>query len=134
MKNEITQKELKQEAIERMKLLKLKTEIIEAFIKEDTIYVSEIGEDLQKASEEDINFIKQYEKEKNTKIYHIIKQKTEMKDIVIFLFVDSISKDWENEKRDIELGYNCAIVYTKKKEIRGIGHIFTGGKITRIVV
>ena len=84
MEDEITKKELKQESIERMKLLKLKNEIIEDFTKEDIIYVSNIGGDLQRTDEEDINFIKQYEETRNVKIYHVIKQKTESKEISIF--------------------------------------------------
>ena len=134
MEDEITKKELKQESIERMKLLKLKNEIIEDFTKEDIIYVSNIGGDLQRADEEDINFIKQYEETRNVKIYHVIKQKTESKEISIFLFVDTNCRCWRDEKRDIKLGYSCAIIYTKSKEIKEIGHTFEDGKINRIVV
>ena len=79
-------------------------------------------------------YIKQYENSKNVKIYHVIKQKTESKDISIFLYVNSNSKNWENEKRDIKLGYDCAIVYTKEEQIREIGIVNKKGKIARIVI
>ena len=116
--------ELKQECIERMKILKLDEHIIEKFIKENTIYLSDIGGKLEKVNTNELKYIKQYENSKNVKIYHVIKQKTESKD----------SKNWENEKRDIKLGYDCAIVYTKEEQIREIGIVNKKGKIARIVI
>lgn len=126
--------ELKQECIERMKILKLDEHIIEKFIKENTIYLSDIGGKLEKVNTNELKYIKQYENSKNVKIYHVIKQKTESKDISIFLYVNSNSKNWENEKRDIKLGYDCAIVYTKEEQIREIGIVNKKGKIARIVI
>lgn len=126
--------ELKQECIERMKILKLDERIIEEFTKENTIYISNIGGKLEKVNTYELKYIKQYENSKNVIIFHVIKQKSESKDISIFLYVDSNSRDWKNEKRDIKLGYDCAIVYTKAKQIREIGIVPTKGKITRVII
>ena len=132
--NQITLKELKEECINRMKILKLKDNIIESFRNENTIYVSHIKDKIEKATEEDMSLIKEYEIKKNIKIYHIIKQKTESKHISIFLYVDANSNDWNNERRDIRLGYDCGIVYTKTKEIKEVGILSAEGSITRIYI
>lgn len=129
-----TAEEVKQEAIERMKLLKLNKQIINEFEKLDKIYVSEIKGNLQKANDEQLEMVKEYEEKKQVRIYHIIHQKTESKDISFFLYVDPNSKEWKAEKRDIELGYECALCFKQTKEIRELGIKVKDGKVNTIVV
>lgn len=125
---------VKQEALERMKILKLNKKVIDEFKTQDIIYVSEIQGDLQKANNEQMLMVKEYEQKKQVKIYHIIHQKTESKDISIFLYVDINSKEWKAEKRDMELGYDCALCFRQIKEIRELGIKVKEGKVNTIVM
>ncbi len=124
---------MKQEAIERMKILKLKQDVIENFSKQDIIYTSEIQGDLLKANDEQLQLIKQFELKKNVKIYHIIHQKTESRDILFFLYVSEKEQEWENEKRDLKLAFDCAIVLKKETEIKEIGIKIKDGKVNVVV-
>ena len=53
--------ELKNEAIKRMKILQLKDEIIKEFKDTDTLYISNLGEALEIADDEQMQFVKDIE-------------------------------------------------------------------------
>ena len=55
---------LKNEAIERMKILQLKDEIIKEFKDTDTLYVSNLGGTLKVADDEQMKFVKEIEQTK----------------------------------------------------------------------
>ena len=57
--------ELKNEAIKRMKILQLKDEIIKEFKDTDTLYVSNLGQTLEIADDEQMQFVKDIEQTKN---------------------------------------------------------------------
>ncbi len=124
---------MKQESIERMKILKLKQDVIEDFSKEDIIYISEVQGDLLKANDEQLQLIKQFELKKNVKVYHIIHQETESRDILFFLYVSEKEQDWKDERRDLTLGFDCVIVLKKETEIKEIGIKIKDGKVNVVV-
>ena len=113
-------KQMKLEAIERMKILKLNKQAINDFITNNTIYVSNIKGSLQKANEEQMKLVKQYEEERQIKIYHIVHHKTYSKDILYLQYVDNIREHWRVEKRDIDLGFDDVICYKISNELREI--------------
>lgn len=109
------------EAVERMKILKLDKQVISDFETQDIIYVSNIKGKLQKADDEQMELVKQFEEDKQIKIYHIIHQKTSSKDIVYFQYVSNNQNQWKLEKRDLDLGFDGVLCYKITKEIREIG-------------
>lgn len=108
---------MKLEAIERIKILKLNKQVINDFIANDTIYVSNIKGSLQKANEEQMKLVKQYEEERQIKIYHIIHHKKYSKDSLYLQYVDNVKEHWKIEKRDIDLGFDDVICCRMSKEL-----------------
>lgn len=126
--------ELKQECMERMRLLELDKQAIEDFKNSNIIYVSQIQGKLLKANDEQIKLIKEIEQKRNIKIYHIIHKKEENTEILCFQFVGNNKHEWRLEKRDIMLGYDGIVLYYTEKGTRYIG-IKTGErKILEVVI
>ena len=123
----------KDEAIGRMKILKLDKKIIDEYSESETIYVSENQGQVVKANEEQMKILREYEEMRNVKIYHIIRVQTNCKDILYFLYVGNNNQNWNAEKRDNELGFAEALCYKKTKEFREIGLRIRNGKVNVVV-
>lgn len=126
--------ELKQECMERMRLLELNKQVVEDFKNNDIIYVSQIQGKLLKANDEQIKLIKELEQERNIKIYHIIYKKEESTEILCFQYVGNNKHEWVAEKSDIMLGYDGIVFYYIEKGTREIGVKVENGKILEIVI
>lgn len=124
--------ELKNEAIKRMKILQLKDEIIKEFKDTDTLYISNLGEALEIADDEQIQFVKDIEQTKNILVYHLIHRTTQYQDTTYYLFVDNNKKEWIAEKKDLENQFKLALCYTKVKSFNEIGMWIKDGKVTDI--
>ena len=124
--------DLKNEAIERMKILQLKDEIIKEFKDTDTLYVSNLGGTLKVADDEQMKFVKEIEQTKNMLIYHLIHRITRHQDTTYCLFVDINKKDWKAEKKDLENKFTLALCYTKVKSFNEIGVWHYDGRIIHI--
>ena len=124
--------ELKNEAIKRMKILQLKDEIIKEFKDTDTLYISNLGEALEIADDEQMQFVKDIEQTKNILVYHLIHRTTQYQDTTYYLFVDNNKKQWKAEKKDLEKQYTLALCYTKVKSFNEIGMWVKDGKVTDI--
>ena len=124
--------ELKNEAIKRMKILQLKDEIIKEFKDTDTLYISNLGEALEIADDEQMQFVKDIEQTKNILVYHLIHRTTQYQDTTYYLFVDNNKKEWKAEKKDLENQFTLALCYTKVKSFNEIGMWIKDGKVTDI--
>lgn len=124
--------ELKNEAIERMKILQLKDEIIKEFKDTDTLYVSNLGGTLEVADYEQMKFVKEIEQTKNLIVYHLIHRITRHQDTTYCLFVDINKKGWKAEKKDLENQFALVLCYTKVKSFNEIGVWHNAGRITHI--
>ena len=102
--------ELKQECIERLKILGLDSKIINEKEKEEKVYISVIDGDILEATQYDyaLNLIKSFEKNWNVKIYHVISIERKMRDTVHVLCVSKDKSKWKAEKEDLKNGYTQA--------------------------
>lgn len=103
----------KKEAIERLKILHEKYELLEnvitEFEKEDTLYYSEYKNKVFSAvlywvsNREDLTeLVKKVEEEKGILVYHAILTPTIFGTFFSMLYVSKNKKEWENEKTDLK--------------------------------
>ena len=129
---EVTIKELKDEAIKRMELLKLKRVAIQAFKDINTVYVSNLSGNLTITNIEQKELIEELEEDKNILIYHLIHQTTQNRDVLYCLFVDSNKENWKADKEDLVKQFAVTICCTKIKSINEIGVWVDDGQIKEI--
>lgn len=131
----------KQEAVRRMKTLKLSSSVIKDFEKEDVVYYSErqnrvFDGILYWISNED-NFVKivsDFEKEFNALVYHAQLSHTEFGDLLALLYVSSHQSEWESDLYDLMTGEAIAYVVNveyNEGELGSIGVAPCNGGISR---
>lgn len=110
------------EAIERLKILQDKFELMETvtkeFEKEDTLYYSEYVNKQFPAilywvsnKENYENAIKQFEEKHNVLVYHVILTPTYDNGIVLtLLYVSETQEEWARDKEELKEGLPCAYV------------------------
>ena len=106
----ITIEKKKQEAVARMKSLKLYPNIIREFEEKDVINLSENGGILYWLSDEQKQYVKEFEETYNTLVYHVIRNFTEFGELLTFLYVSDEQEEWEYDREDLKGGYTCAYV------------------------
>ena len=136
----------KTEAIERLKILQDKFELMETVTKElekeDILYYSEYvnkqfpailywisnKEDYEKA-------IKQFEKKHNALVYHVILTPTYDNGIVLtLLYVSQTQKEWTRDKEELKEGLPCAYIMNIESEQGSeFGGVQIGGAMGGIV-
>lgn len=101
----------KQEALKRMKALKLMKEVIDDFKKNDRIYYSERQNAMFNAvlywvDNEDnfVELVKRFEEEHNALVYHCQLTHLGYGDCLSLLFVSDCEEDWELEDRQLTNG------------------------------
>lgn len=106
----MTRQEQKQEAITRMKMLKLHINAINEFEKEDVINLSEHGGILYWLNDDQMEYVKTFEQKYNSVVYHVIHNITEFGELLAFLYVSDSEEEWGYDRDDIKEGYACAYV------------------------
>ncbi len=106
----ITIEEKKQEAIERMKSLKLYPNIIKEFEKENIVNMSENGGFLYWLTDEQKEIVSEFEQENDVLVYHFIHNFTEIGEMLTFLYVSDEKEEWEYDREDLKAGCACAYV------------------------
>lgn len=104
----------KQEAIERMKMLKIYTQAIKEFEKENVINVSEHGGILFWLDDEQQETVKRFEEKYNAVVYHVIHNYTEFGELYSLLYVSQHEEEWDYDKDDIK--HNIALCYVVNKD------------------
>lgn len=98
------------EAIERMKLLKLDKQCIEAF-KNGKVWESEGFGALYEVNDEEQKIINKFEaSHEGCLVYHMIHNKFEFGECYSMLYVSSDKEEWQQDKDDIKDGYVFAYV------------------------
>ena len=98
------------EAIERMKLLKLDKECIEAFTK-GKVWESEGFGALYQLRDEEQMIVDKFEAHyKDCLVYHMIHNKYEFGECYSILYVSPDTDEWQRDKEDIKEGYVFAYV------------------------
>lgn len=127
---------MKQEAIERMKLLGIIDDAIKQFEEDDTVMRSEnpLGA-LYELSDEEKKIAKRFERKYDALVYLAVSCNTEMGRMISFLYVPKKEEEWALDRADITENY--AIAYTHNfddpdcSEIGGIGIKPRNGGIVR---
>lgn len=98
------------EAIERMKLLTLDKQCIEAFVK-GKVWESEGFGALYEVNQKEQELIDNFEKNHpNCLVYHMIHNLFEFGECYSMLYVSGDKEEWESDKEDIKDGYVFAYV------------------------
>ena len=131
------QESMKQEAIERMEILKIQKRAIKEFKEQSKLNKSEgkLGK-LYYLNEQEIELVKEYERKSNVLIYHIIHTISNLGETYELLFVAKEDDDWKDEKKDLKRGFATAKVivvnYKLDSEIGVIGFETRNGGIVRV--
>ena len=103
---------MKQEAIERMKMLKLSNSCIKAFQRGEVWESEGIGA-LYDLTEEEQKIVNDFEKKNNGLVYHVIHNMTQFGELYSLLFVGKHEEEWQMDRQDIEENIVFAYVYNK---------------------
>lgn len=104
----------KQEALERMKMLKLHGNIIKEFDKEGIVNLSENGGFLYWLDSNQQAIVDEFETEHDALVYHVIHDCTEFGELYSLLYVSKYEEEWEDDRNDLKDGY--ALVYVKNMD------------------
>lgn len=104
----------KQEAIERMKMLKIYSQAIKEFEKDNVINVSEHGGILFWLDDEQQEMVKRFEEKYNAVVYHVIHNYTVFGELYSLLYVSQHENEWDYDKDDIK--HNIALCYVVNKD------------------
>ena len=133
----LSKKEMKKEAIKRMKILQLHQNVLDDFMNENKLNKSDspLGS-LYWLDEEEIKIVKDFEKRHNVLVYHVIHTFSNLGETYELLFVTTEKEEWENEKRDLKNGFAFAQVividYDPNSEMGYIGVESKNGGIVRV--
>ena len=108
-----TREEQKQEAIARMRYLKLYPQVIKEFEKEELVNYSR-GGILYWVEGELYDLMREFEKKHHVMVYHIIENYTDFGRLLSFLYVSESKDEWEYDRNDLTEGY--ALAYVKNME------------------
>ena len=110
----VNKEEMKQEAIERMKILRLHNNVIREFGRKDRqLNKSENGGILYWLDESEQQKVKEFEEEYGFVVYHVIHHFAEFGECYCYLYVNSDETLWEEDRQGLEDGYVFAYVYNK---------------------
>lgn len=108
----------KQEALQRMKMLKLMPQVIKDFEKNNRVYYSERQNAMFNAvlywlDNEDkfVELVKEFEKKHNALVYHCQLTHLEFGDCLSLLYVSSQEEEWKYDRQYLSEGYPMAYVY-----------------------
>lgn len=113
----MSQKNQKQEAIKRMKMLNLSKEVIDDFKNNNRIYYSERQNQFFNAilywvdnDENYVKIVKDFEKKSKCLVYHCQLTHLEFGDCLSLLFVSNYEEDWDYENQLLKQGIAFAWV------------------------
>lgn len=107
-----TKEQMKQEAMARMKLLKLHPIVVKEFEEEDKLKCSEgILGILYWATDEIGEVVQKFENQTGYLVYHVIDNNTEIGRMLTLLYISTEMEEWFADKRDIRGG--CPLAYVE---------------------
>ena len=112
----MTREQQKSEAITRMKALKIHSNAIREFDKEDLVNLSESYGILYWLDENQKEYIKEFEQKYNAVVYHVIRNNTEFGELLAYLYVSNDEDEWGYDRNDLKDGYACAYVKNLDEE------------------
>lgn len=108
------EKEILNECLERMKILKLSNGCINAF-KRGEVWESESLGALYELNDKEKEIVKEFENEHNGyRVYHLIHNYTDFGELYNIFYVGTDKDEWEDDKEDLQNDY--AFVYVKNMD------------------
>ena len=129
-----SQEEMKQEALNRMKMLLLHRNVINEFKKENKLNKSEgpLGT-LYWLDEEEKGMVKEYQEKWNVLVYHVIKTFTkDMGVIYDLLYIIDEKQYWEREREELKEGLVLSHTKSQFSESGDIFVINVSGGLARL--
>lgn len=108
--------EMKKEAINRMKTLKLHPNIIREFSNENKLNLSLNGA-LCHLNDKQLARVQEFEHQYHTLVYHVIHNYTQFGELLSFLYVSQHTEEWERDRHDLEEGYPFVYVANLTDEL-----------------
>ena len=99
----------KNEAIKRMKILKLYENIIKEFEEENKLNLSESIGVLYWLKEEEKELVEEFENENGGLVYHLIRSLTDFGELYSIFYVSKYEEEWDMDLEDLK--NNVAFVY-----------------------
>ena len=110
-KETVTEEEMIEEAIKRMKILKLHKNAIKEFEQERMLNKSTLNLGiLYWLDEKEKEMVKRLEKKYKFMVYHIIRSYSNLGETYEILFVENNKEEWNAEKEDLKNGFAMARV------------------------
>lgn len=117
------QEEMKKEAINRMKMLKLHSNIIKEFSNEGILNLS-LNAALYYLNDKQLAKVQEFEQQYHALVYHVIHNYTQFGELLSFLYVSQHTEEWECDRHDLKEGYPIVYVANLTDEICSeFGHI-----------
>lgn len=120
----VTRNEMKNEALARMRILKIHENAINDLEKNDMVNVSFFGCGiLYWPTDKQIELIKKFEDQYNCLVYHAISSTTEIGELLTLLYISQYESDWPTDREDLKnydprYGYSImAYVYNLSNDI-----------------
>ena len=107
----------KEEALKRMKKLKLHPNPIREFKKEGKLNASERMGALIWLTEEEQEKVREFEEEYGGLVYHVIHQYTNIGELYSYLYVSKYEEEWHIDNTDLDYGQALAYVYNASDPI-----------------
>jgi len=115
----------KEEAVKRMKALKMLDQPIKEFEEEGKLNLSESHGILYWLDEEEQKMVDQFEKEHNGLVYHVIKSFTTIGLMYSLLYVSEYLEEWQMDMENID--DECQLAYVVNKDMPGCSEFGTIG-------
>lgn len=108
----VTAEEARQEVLKRMKKLDFHPNVLTDF-KEDRLNKSELVGILFWLNDEEIKAVREFEKEHDSIVYHVIHQFTNIGELYSFLYVKLDNEEWEMDDDGLKQDEALAYVWNK---------------------
>ena len=109
----VSREEMKEEALKRMKALRMMAQPIKEFSKENKLNLSEVCGILYWLDEEQERMIRDWEMESGNLAYHIIHSFAEFGELFTVLYVSKHKEEWDYDNKDLKQGFPCCYVINK---------------------
>lgn len=135
--NEEMYEKMKNEALDRMKLMGFAKSVIQHFKRTEEPFVSDppFG-GLFDLTEEQKKIVDEFEKNNNALVYQVIRNFTEFGELLSLLYVGKDLEEWEMDRADLKIGYAFSYVvnltYPECSEFGSICYKTVAGSIIRI--
>lgn len=108
--------EMKKEAINRMRMLKLHSTIIKEFSNKGILNLSRNAA-LHYLNEGQLARIQEFEQEYGGFVYHVIQNHTQFGEFLSFLYVSQHTEEWKYDHNNLKEGYPIAYVANLTDEL-----------------